>query len=254
MISCAICDDNVIMTETVQLLVNNYSVQHANPILSTCYTHAQQLIDDLERGKKFDIYFLDILMPDISGIDFAKKLRKTDENAIIIFLTSSDEYTKEAFLVDAIQYLQKPVSKEDVFKVLTRAIRFIGDDPCSNLIVKTKNGVHKINICDIIYVSSYKHVLSYHLRSGSIIDSTNSSITLKKLTTQLPFPPFIAPYRGYLVNMEYIDHLEKNMFITKQKESIPIPAKEFSSIKKAYSDYILSKQASAAASINTITN
>ena len=251
MISCAICDDNVIMTETVKLLVNNYSIQHTIPILSLCYTHAQKLLDDINRGKKFDIYFLDILMPDISGIDFAKKLRETDENAIIIFLTSSDEYTKEAFLVDAIQYLHKPVSAEEIFKALTRAVRFIGDDQCSNLIIKTKNGVHKINICDIIYVSSYKHVLSFHLKSGIIIDSTNSSITLKKLTTQLPFPPFISPYRGYLVNMEQIDHLEKNTFITKQKESIPIPAKQFSSVKKSYSDYILSKQ-SPNTSLNTI--
>jgi len=77
-----------------------------------------EIISSLEKGNRFDIYILDIIMSNFSGIETAKEIRAFDKNSPIVFLTSSPEFALEGYKVKALNYVLKPASKEKLFETL----------------------------------------------------------------------------------------------------------------------------------------
>jgi DNA-binding LytR/AlgR family response regulator len=180
-------------------------------------------------------------MPGLTGVDLAREIHKADGDCIIIFLTSSDEFHRDAFEVEALQYLDKPVDKTKLYRTLDRAVRYIGDKRAERLPVQTKDGFNNITINQIVYVESFHHVLTFHLRDGSTTQTMDSSLSLGKLTEALLFPPFCVPYRGFIVNLNHVDCLQKFRFSMSTGDVIPIPQKHFSQVRQQYSDYLLTR-------------
>ena len=109
MIKIAICDDNKDeLTNMVQLIKLYQEAKYLN-FEYTAFQNGLDLISDLERKKKYDLYCLDIIMPVFTGIEVAKEIRDYDKNAPIIFFTSSTEFALESYSVNAINYVLKPI-------------------------------------------------------------------------------------------------------------------------------------------------
>ena len=108
MYKIAICDDDKISLTYIYKIICDYFKDKSNLFseIST-FSNANML---LSSSKTFDIYFLDIILPDIDGIEIAKQLRKAGNSGLIIYFTSSKEFALDAFQVEAFQYLLKPVS------------------------------------------------------------------------------------------------------------------------------------------------
>ncbi len=86
-------------------------------------------------------------------------------------------------------------------------------------------------------------MITFHLSDGSTIDTLDSSLSLEKLTEALQSPPFCAPYRGFLVNLSFVDCLRKLQLSMTTGAVIPIPHKQFSRVRQQYSDYLLTRYA-----------
>lgn len=115
MIKLAICDDEPVYQKEVARLAKEYGEYHHVELSISVYSSGVQVLDANEH---YDIFILDILMPGLSGMELASDLRRMDDAASIIFLTSSPEFAIEGYSVHALAYLLKPVKREKLFKIL----------------------------------------------------------------------------------------------------------------------------------------
>ncbi len=242
MLNCAICDDDKSSAELIYEITNEYPVK----LNRTLYLRSAELLSDLRCGKKFDLYILDIVMPEFTGLELAREIRRLDSCCVIIFITGSDEFHKDAFDVEALHYLDKPVKREMLFHSLDRALRYLGENNDDTLPIQTKTGLHVLHINKIVYAEAFRHIITFHFSDGSMIETLDSSLSLEKLICVLPSTSFCSPYRGFIVNLNYVDCLRKLQLSMTTGALIPIPQKQFSRVRKQYSDYLLARYAKGA--------
>jgi DNA-binding LytR/AlgR family response regulator len=239
MLRCVLCDDDKAAGDTVRGFLKEYAVQLDCSVFCDPFT----LLAAVRSGQKYDIYILDIVMPAMTGIELAREIRKADCSCVIIFITSSDDFHKEAYGVDALSYIEKPPQKAEFFRALDRTLRYLGEKSDAVLPIETKSGIAAIHINQIVYVESFRHVLNFHMSDGSTVETRNSSLPLKELTESLRFPPFYMPYRGFIVNLDSVSCLGKLQLTMLTGAVIPIPQKQFSKVRQQYSDYVLTRYA-----------
>lgn len=119
------------------------------------YFSAKQLLEDVkDRRKRFDLYLIDIYMDTVSGIELAKWLRKEVEDAVICFISSSDDFYREAYDLYAVQYLLKPVKQEDLNQLIAHVSQRMDKDKKNSLGFRWHGQSGTIPYGKILYVSS----------------------------------------------------------------------------------------------------
>lgn len=193
------------------------------------------LIAEIERGIRFDILFLDVLMPGQNGIDVATEIRNYDKNAKIIFLTSSAEFAVQSYTVNAFYYQLKPICEESFFRLMDAVLSQCKKEQASSLILHCKNGITRINPTQLEYCEVIHRTLFIHLTSGKVLECSGS---LNELAGQLvPYGSFLRPHRSYLVNLEYIQNLSYHAITMSCLAEIPIPRGKYNEIKNAFLEY-----------------
>lgn len=184
-------------------------------------------------SKSYDLIFLDILMDGISGIEVARKIRETDSECLLIFISSSKEYALQGFEVRAFDYLLKPLSEERFQKTmdlcrneLAKHIRYIE--------VKESRTLVKIPLGEIIYTDYYNHYIQIHT-STRLIRSYQQFDVFSPLL--LCYPQFLCCYRNCIVNMDHVASVDKHDFIMENGERVPITRGNRNAIYQQYADY-----------------
>lgn len=183
--------------------------------------------------KSYDLVFLDILMDGVSGIEVARKIRETDSECLLIFISSSKEYALQGFEVRAFDYLLKPLSEERFRKTmdlcqneLAKHIRYIE--------VKESRTLVKIPLDEIIYTDYYNHYIQIHT-SARLIRSYQQFDVFSPLL--LCYPQFLCCYRNCIVNMDHVSSVDKHDFIMENGERVPITRGNRNAIYQQYADY-----------------
>jgi DNA-binding LytR/AlgR family response regulator len=167
MLQIAVCDDDIDELSNMVQLINLYRTSKNFDCEYAVFPNGFELVSALEKGKRFDIYCLDIIMPGFSGIDVAKEIRGFDKTAPIIFFTSSPEFALESYSVKAINYVLKPISKEKLFFTLNEVLEQIKAKKDEDvLIVKSHEGIQKVLISNLVFAEVIGRNVLYHLRSG----------------------------------------------------------------------------------------
>ena len=122
MTKVAFCDDELSMLNELQVLLDGYRVKQNREIDYTAFCSPLELLAAIERGIRFDVLLLDVLMPGENGIDTAEEIRRYDSNVKIIFLTSSAEFAVQSYAVNAF-FTSSSLFMQKVFSVLW--IRFL---------------------------------------------------------------------------------------------------------------------------------
>jgi DNA-binding LytR/AlgR family response regulator len=152
MLHIAVCDDNINELSNMVQLIDLYRASRNFNCEYAVFPNGFELGSALEKGKRFDIYCLDIIMPGFTGIDVAKEIRGFDKTAPILFFTSSPEFALESYSVKAINYVLKPISKEKLFFTfdeLLEQIKLEKDEEA--VIVKSNEGIQKILISNLAF-------------------------------------------------------------------------------------------------------
>lgn len=199
MIKVAIIEDNDQDAESLINEITRYSKENKIDINYQRFSNPILFLDKYEPN--FDVVFFDIMMPLMNGIEASKKLRKLDEEIIIIFLTSLAQFAIEGYSVQALDYIIKPLNYYDFAMKFSRILPRIKKKEVESLVVKTKQGNQVININDIIYIESIGHNLNYHLFNKDTLEERN---TLKNIETKLNKYNFSRCNSCYLVNLKYI--------------------------------------------------
>ena len=171
---------------------------------------------DFLRKKPVDLMFVDINMPDLSGMDFVRSLSPVPR---VIFVTAYREYAVEAFRVDAADYLVKPISFADFLKAVEKARqRFFSDREQVEklhhneqfLFIKYEYKIIRIDLNNIRYIESMGDYVKIHLIRGKPIMAL---LTMKKLMEHLPKKQFMRVHKSYIVNLNQIRAIVRNAII-----------------------------------------
>lgn len=206
--TCAIIDDEPLAAE----LLASYAKKTTFLELVGTYNNA---IDAMRviRTTPVDLLFLDIQMPELSGLEFATIL---SPKTMIVFTTAFDRYAVESYKVNAVDYLLKPISYESFLHAANKALQLA---ETQNKQTRTKQGdrffyvkseykLIRIIMDDILYIEGLKDYVK--IRLSSTQKSVSCLMNMKTLEDYLPHPEFLRVHRSYIVNMkkvEAIDHL-----------------------------------------------
>ncbi len=229
MLGIAVCDDEPVFAEQLSDKIKKY--------VPGCNIYKFFNGEDLLADKRsFDIYFLDIQMEQLNGIEIAKRLRIYDEESIIVFITGVKEYVFEAFDVAALNYLVKPVSDERLQEVLNRAIKQLEKKNGSNnqqIFVKAKDRNVILNVADILYFENQMRKISAHTTEGEII-FYGVMDNLEHEVGSL----FCRCHRGYLVNLSYVTEYNSNIITLKNGEEIYLAKSRYRDFVRQYMRYL----------------
>ncbi|MEP1088359.1 LytTR family DNA-binding domain-containing protein [Algoriphagus sp.] len=168
--------------------------------------------------------FMDIQMPDLSGMELARVLdgKKNADKTRIIFATAYHQFAIEGYKVDALDYLLKPYSYEDFLNAATKAYSYferlaqpkpesIATDSAAPeyIFLKVEYQLVKVNLKDIAYVEAYKDYVKVHLLSKP--NPLLSLTSLKSMEELLPAEKFMRVHRSYIVALDHIDSVSKNV-------------------------------------------
>jgi DNA-binding LytR/AlgR family response regulator len=172
-----------------------------------------------------DLMFVDINMPDLSGMDFVKTIENPPR---IVFVTASSEYSLEGFRVDAIDYLLKPISYVDFLKSANKVKSWFdlhhpkSDEVRGNkefLFIKSDYKLLRINFDDIKYIEGMSEYIKIHLINSKPVMTL---LSMKTIEEQLPPDRFMRVHRSYIVNLTKISVIERNRIIFDGNVYIPV--------------------------------
>ncbi len=236
MLQIAVCDDNIDELSNMVRLIDLYRTSKHLGCEYAVFPNGFELVSALGKGKRFDIYCLDIIMPGFTGIDVAKEIRGFDKTAPILFFTSSPEFALESYSVKAINYVLKPISKEKLFFTFDEMLEQIkAKKDEDSIIVKSNDGIQKILISNLAFAEVIGRNVLYHLRSGKVVECTESFSSV--CDTLLKYGCFIKPHRSYLVNMQYVDTIENHQVTLRTLSSVPVAQGKAREIKQQYLNY-----------------
>ncbi|MEM7371886.1 MAG: LytTR family DNA-binding domain-containing protein [Bacteroidota bacterium] len=176
--------------------------------LSLATTNAFEGLDILER-QNIDLLLLDIEMPDISGIDLVKSLKKPP---MVIFTTAYEQYAIQGFELDVVDYLVKPIRFERFLKGVNKARKLFlnhraGDSPPKDqfLFVKANYQTIRIDFDDILYIEGLKDYVKIYTGKKMVVTRLN----LKGIAEKLPEDQFIRIHRSFIVSLSKIAAFQK---------------------------------------------
>lgn len=186
-----------------------------------------------EVNLNFDMYFLDIQMKKLSGIEAAKIIRNKKNTAVIIFITGLKDYVFDAFDVHAFHYILKPIDVEKLKKVVISALEQF-EETDKFIIAKTISESNKIYLKDILYIESQLRKLKVHTSYGII----EYYYKLADIEKQLPQNMFFRCHKSYIVNLKYVRSYDNSSIKLKNSEIIYISKYRLSDFSKAFMYYL----------------
>lgn len=237
MLKIALCDDDRDQIDKIKEHLLEYFKTDVN---LTVFTNSRTLLDHVEwNGKElFDLYILDVIMPELSGIELGLQLRDMDISAPIIYLTGSKDYAVDSYNVHALHYLVKPVEKEKLFSVLKQAELLIERLKTHSITVNTSDGTVVIRTPDILYAELYERSARYNLINGDVVDSQKLRVSFQKAVSELlERDNFIMLGSSFLVNLHYIKKVGKKELILANKKSLTIPKGTRNDLLNKWMDY-----------------
>lgn len=239
MIKIALCDDEQKWRDEIKTLVSEYTSEHMDmPVRVSVFDSGKSLLEAAEKNGGFDLYVLDVVMPEPDGIDTGVRLREAGDEGLIIYLTTSREYAVESYIAGAFYYLIKPVEKGRFFEVMGKAMEVIGNRRSGSIFVKTKTDVQALRMDEILYVELTGKALRYYLRNGEAITSISSRVSFSEATDELTQDErFVKCGASFVINLYYVKSVEKDGVVFTDEKRLALPKKACGPLRSSWLDY-----------------
>lgn len=197
-------------------------------IVGQCYLATEALA--LLREQEVDLIFLDIQMPKIKGLDFLRTLNK---KPLVIITSAYEEYALESFELDVCDYLLKPFRFDRFLKATNRALELhqlkqgalamppTPQEPAAapgQLFIKSDKRLIQIDLAAVFYLESYGNYVKVWLENEFHLTPR----TLSSFEDQLPSPDFFRIHKSFIIHKKFIDYIEGNFLVMKNKKQLPI--------------------------------
>lgn len=234
-INIAICDDKKFFIEHLSKKIIGYSTELnvKNEILT--YNNPEELLNNID---DIDILFLDVDMPEMSGIEVARRIRESNESVLIVFVSNYDQYVYQSIKYKPFRYIRKNRLDSELYPALKDSYNNIQmDNNNKTITIDYKKGKIAINKNNIIYIEKELKDTVIHLVDDEICTRMN----LKDIEKELDADVFIKLYRGCIANMKYIERFEKDYVYLINGKSLPISRRKVKEVKDGIKKYWLLK-------------
>ena len=207
---CTIIDDEPLAVE----LLASYVRKTAFLSLAGTFSSAVEAVREIKENKS-DIVFLDIQMPELSGIEFARIIPKETK---IIFTTAFSQYAIEGYKVNAVDYLLKPISYDDFLASVTKVYDMLNDQHRQQIsfgerffFVRSDYKLVQVRFDDILYIEGLKDYLRIYLDGAN--KPIMSLMNMKKMEEYLPYPEFMRVHRSYIVHLPKVKVIDRSRIV-----------------------------------------
>ena len=219
MINVAICDDETVIIEYLQSIIGKLAMGINERIIIDGFNSSTDLIKMLDNGEKYDLIFLDIQMPEMSGIDVGNYIRNNLNNNItqIIYISGQQEYAMDLFSIRPMDFLIKPLTEDNIRKVFSTAYRLISGNK-QMFEYKVREEIHRIELSNIIYFLSDARKIKMVTNNG-IIEFYEK---MDDLYQRVKDYNFIYIHKSYIVNNIHIEKFRPLSVLMDNGEELPI--------------------------------
>lgn len=226
----AVCDDCPTARKETEKLIDRWAADSDIKLELFLYDNGDELLKTAVVSR-FDVVFLDIIMPLLNGMDTARELRRLDADVPIVFLTSSPDFALESYEVKATNYLLKPVEPKKLTTVLDECAEKIGKEPDS-VVLKTALGWQKLYFKNIEFAEAQNKHVVLHLRDGRLVETGETLRSIEEKFTVAD--GFFKCHRSYIVYLPNVDRFNGTDIITRSGCGIPIARGCGKAFKEAY--------------------
>lgn len=239
MITIGICDDNVTLLQKYSTMIEDICEKRKQKVNVHMFSDGTEVINKFHKGgENIDILFLDILMGELNGVETARRLRELKSKAIIIFLTSSEEFIFDSMDIHALAYLMKDQMTKDAMEVVLQNSLNKVEKQRNEMLHFDKDGdAYCLSYGDICFIKVHKGFCYIHHWDGIIFESANLSI-LEALGKS-----FFRVHEQYIVNLQYVGRIESDYMILsdKSKNEIPIDKANIKQFKLQFAAFMMDK-------------
>ncbi len=227
----AICDDDVGVLSVVSgAIVSNFAKHNINAVVEL-FSRAKDL-EARMRDFDFELLFLDIDMPGMDGISFAKKLRERNSRTQIIFVSNREDKVFDALRTNPGGFIRKSRFLEDVSAVVNQWIKNFPREERAKLVVQSREKTVTVPIDSIFYIESQDKV--QYLHAPNLPEPVEMRRSMQELENALLPMGFLRIHKGYLVNYKFIRRLESTEAVLINGERVPMSRRRVQEIRNQY--------------------
>lgn len=237
MYQIAICDDEPVELNLMESMLHTYGERHADcDFTVTRFESADRLLCMVNKKKYApDILFMDIYMQKQNGIEVSKQLRKMGSRCRIVFVTASADYALEAFGVDAVQYMVKPILEEALSRLMDKLLEDLDRETKKFLMLQTDTGACRVAVQAIVCCEAQRKFQYVYLTDGERLLLHMTMAGLEELLGV--FPEFVRVGSSYIVNLEHIESLNRQEVCTEDGKRIYLPRGSYQHLIERYFAY-----------------
>lgn len=180
-----------------------------------------------------DVLFMDIELPHINGMDTVKRVRQTDGNVIVVFVTNMAQYAVNGYEVDALDFIVKPVSYYSFNVKMNRVIARFNLNNSADIWINDRNDRRRLRVNDITFIEVIRHNVTYHTVNGNY----QTYDQLANVCEQLKDAPFALCNRCFLVNLRHVS-LVKEFSVTVAGEVLQMSRSKRKSFLQSLNEYM----------------
>lgn len=231
----AIVDDIAAERAGVQAVIRDYAAVHGFEITTEEFSSGEDLLAGFH-PYAYSVFFLDIYMDGMTGIETAKMIREKDDEAAIIFMTTSEEHRPDAFSVFATDYLIKPCSREAVFRTLDHLLHLrTGQEKRLSFTADRRD--YSLRLSDIVSVEADGNYLLITDRNERIY---RTRMTFRDAESRLD-DRFIRIIKGVAVNMDHVVQMGEKICLTDTGSRLPMHSRNGKEIRQQWLNYKFSR-------------
>ncbi|WP_312280018.1 LytTR family DNA-binding domain-containing protein [Oscillibacter sp.] len=229
MFQIAVCDDDAAECRRLSGYVSDFFGLQNIPVEIDAFQSGAQF---LAAENCYDLYFLDVMMPQMTGLETARALRKRDDEATIIFVTSSLESAVEGYSVRAAGFVLKPLQQSAFEETMNRVLKERFERRTASIQVIRNRVPLELRLEKVAYFESRLHQVYVTLCSGERFPITHKLGDLELCLAG--YPQFLRCHQSYLVNLDSVEQMEPNGFRLRQSMVAPISRNYYRQSKAAF--------------------
>jgi DNA-binding LytR/AlgR family response regulator len=230
----AICEDELRTLKTIEEYLDRGFKALSMDFSIESFNAPEELLKTITDGEKIDVFFLDIEMPGLDGIELSKKIRFFLPEALIIFVSNKEELVFQTFEVRPFRFVRKNHFKEEFPSVLKSLKRELSLEKGPAITIEEPGGkLLSFQLDDILYVEAMRKECAIHRKTDTIQCRYKFSDLLSLLS---PYS-FAQTHRSYAVNCKYIFKIESDCVILDNNENIPLGRTHRDIVKKGFVEY-----------------
>ena len=196
MITVSICEDEAYFVSELKKLLDEYCRTKEICLSISTFSDGEEL---LASSNMADVILMDIKFPESNGMEIVRRLRAHGNDSQVIFITSYQKYVFQAFDLDAVHYILKPISASKLFSALDKAVKRVSSNNNKTLLVTNGTSASRIPLQSILYCEALNHQITVH----TLTEQFQFFVTLDSIQDKLD-DRFFRSHRSYLVNMDHV--------------------------------------------------